>query len=331
MRKAVIVEPNLIEIAEAPIPKPSPTQVLIETRAVGLCTTDIYVITGKEPDAKYPNELIGHEPNGIVMEVGSEVTRFKPGDRVATVWAVGGFMGFGEYYLQEEPWVYKLPDEIPFAYGLAEPLMAISRAVFGADIQPADTVCVVGAGYFGQLIAQGVRYRGAYKVGIVDMVDERLAIARRRGADGAYNIAAGGVQQAVEELTDGQGFDVVIEAAGVQGAFDTATELVRHAGTIYIYGLHVKPETINVKAWHYKCPHIQNNLWTYPYPFPEERWRRLGQIGLDLLHRGVYCCDEIITGITALDKLGDAVDAMSHHQSEIVKAVIGPRTAGIEG
>lgn len=329
MRKAIAVEPNHIEIVEVPIPTPSPTQVLIETRAVGLCTTDIYVISGKDPDAQYPNELIGHEPNGVVVEVGSEVTRFKPGDRVATVWAVGGFMAFGDYYLQEEPWVYPLADETPFAYGLAEPLMAISRCVFGADIQPADTVCVVGAGYFGQLIAQGARFRGAYKVGIVDMVEERLAIARRRGVDGAYNLAEDGVARAVAELTGGEGFDVIIEAAGVQGALDTATELVRHAGTIYVYGLHVRPETINVKAWHYKSPRIQNNLWTYPISFPEERWRRLGQIGLDLQTRGVYNCDEIITGITALEDLPDAVDAMMHRQSDIVKAVIGPRASGI--
>lgn len=329
MRKAIAVEPNRIDIVEAPLPRPSPTQVLIETRAVGLCTTDIYVISGKDPDARYPNELIGHEPNGVIVEVGSEVTRFKPGDRVATVWAVGGFMAFADYYLQEEPWVYPLADDTPFAYGLAEPLMAISRCVFGADIQPADTVCVVGAGYFGQLIAQGVRYRGAYKVGIVDRVPERLAIARRRGADGAYCLAEDGVARAVAELTDGEGFDVVIEAAGVQGALDTATELVRPAGTIYVYGLHVRPETLNVKVWHTKCPRIQNNQWVYPIEFPQRRWCRLGQIGLDLQARGVYDCREIITGITALEDLPDAVDAMMHRPSEIVKAVIGPRAGGI--
>jgi L-iditol 2-dehydrogenase len=330
MRKVVVVEPNRLEIVETPIPKPSPTQVLIETRAVGLCTTDLYVIAGKDPDATYPSELIGHEPNGVVVEVGSEVTRFRPGDRVATLWALGGFMAYADYYLQEESHVFKLPENVPFAFGLAEPLAAISRAVFGADIQPGDTVCVVGAGYFGQLIAQGTRYRGAYRVGIVDLVPERLAIARRRGADGAYNLAEDGVSQAVGELTGGAGFDLVFEVAGVQGGLDTATELVRHAGTIYVYGLHVRQETLNIKAWHYKCPRIQNNLWMYPFEFGAERWRRLGEIGLAMLSRGMYCCEEIITGITALDDLPAAFDAMMHRPHEIVKAVIGPQTAGIE-
>jgi L-iditol 2-dehydrogenase len=329
MRKVICVEPNRLEIVEAPIPGPSPTQVLIETRAVGLCSTDLYVMSGKDPDATYPTDLIGHEPNGIVVEVGSEVTRVKPGDRVSTLWALGGFMAYAEYYLQEEPYVFKMPENVPFAFGLAEPLAAISRCVFGADIQPGDTVCVVGAGYFGQLIAQGARYRGAYRVGVVDMVPERLAIARRRGADGVYNIAEGGVEQAKAELTGGEGFDLVFEVAGVQGGLDTATDLVRHAGTIYVYGLHVRPETVQLKAWHYKCPRIQNNHWLYPFPYGAERWLRLGEIGLDMMARGVYRCDEIITGITGLEDLPAAMDAMLHRPSEIVKAVIGPRAAGV--
>ncbi len=329
MRQAVVVEPNRIEIVEAPIPEPAPTQVLIETRAVGLCTTDLYVISGRDPDATYPTDRIGHEPNGVVVEVGREVTRFKPGDRVATLWAVGGFMAFADYYLQEEPYVYALPGGVPFAFGLAEPLAAISRAVFGADIQPADTVCVVGAGYFGQLIAQAARYCGAYRIGIIDLIPERLAIAKRRGADGVYDVRAGGVARAVQELTGGAGFDFVFEAAGVQGALDTATELIRPFGTIYVYGLHVRPETINVKTWHHKCPRIQNNHWIYPFPFNEERWRRLGEIGLDMLARGIFCCDEVISGITALEDLPAAAEAVMHRPEAIVKAVIGPQTGGI--
>ena len=329
MRKAIVVEPNRIEIIEAPIPQPSPTQVLIETRAVGLCTTDVYAITGKDPDATFPTDRIGHEPNGVVVEVGREVTRLRPGDRVATLWCVGDFMGFGEYYLQEEPRVYHLPEGVPFAHGLAEPLAAISRAVFGADIQPGDAVCVVGAGYFGQLIAQGARYRGAYRVGVVDAVPERLTIALAHGADGAYDIREGGVRRAVEELTAGAGFDLVFEVAGVQGAIDTATELVRPFGTIYVYGLHVQRETIDVKAWHYKCPRLQNNHWPYPFPFDGERWTRLGGIGLDMLARGVYNCDRIIGGITALDDLPAAVEAVTHRPHEIVKAVIGPQAGPV--
>ena len=330
MRKAVVAEPNRIEIVEVPAPRPSPTQVLIETRAVGLCTTDLYVIGGKDPEVTYPTDRIGHEPNGVVAEVGSEVTRVRPGDRVATLWCVDGFMGFGDYYLQEEFRVYRLPEGVPFAYGLAEPLAAISRAVFGADIQPADTVCVVGAGYFGQLIAQGARYRGAYRVGIVDLLPERLAVARQHGADGAYDVREDGVARAVAELTGGTGFDVVFEAAGVQGALDTATELVRPYGTIYVYGLHVRPETLNVRLWHYKSPRIQNNHWVYPVPFADERWTRLGEIGLDMLARGVYQCEGIIQGITALEDLPEAVDVTTHRPREIVKAVIGPRASGVE-
>ena len=69
MKKAVCVGPMKIEIQDTPIPVPSPKQVLIETKACGLCTTDVYRISGKDPTASFPNEKIGHEPNGVVVEV----------------------------------------------------------------------------------------------------------------------------------------------------------------------------------------------------------------------------------------------------------------------
>jgi threonine dehydrogenase-like Zn-dependent dehydrogenase len=134
----------------------------------------------------------------------------------------------------------------------------------------------------------------------------------------------------VAELTGGAGFDLVFEVAGVQGALDTATELLRPFGTIYVYGLHEQPETLNLKPWHHKCPRLQNNHWEYPVPFEGERWRRLGEIGLDMLSRGVYCCDEIIAGITALEDLPQAVETAMHRPNEVVKAVIGPHAAPIE-
>jgi hypothetical protein len=92
----------------------------------------------------------------------------------------------------------------------------------------------------------------------------------------------------------------------------------------------VREETINVKAWHYKSPRIQNNHWMYPVPFTTERWLRLGAIGLDMMARGVYRCEEIITGITGVEEIARAVDTMLHHPDQIVKAVIGPKAGGVE-
>jgi len=85
--------------------------------------------------------------------------------------------------------------------------------------------------------------------------------------DAIYNVSGDGMQTALQELTKGNGFDTVIECAGVEGAFDTATELVRPGGTIYSYALHVQPEKINPQPWHWKGCRILNNNWMFPFIF----------------------------------------------------------------
>ncbi|MBI3921983.1 MAG: zinc-binding dehydrogenase, partial [Armatimonadetes bacterium] len=238
-----------VEIIDKPVPTPDPKEVLIETRAVGLCTSDIYVLLGQTPEGQFPTDRIGHEPAGVVVEVGKEVTRFKPGDRVTTLWCRGGFMQFADYYAQEESFVFPLPDEIPFAYGLCEPLGAAARGICGAGILPGDTVAVVGAGYFGQLIAQAARFLGAWRVVVLDKVPERLQIALDLGADASYNVAEDGVRRAVTDFTKGQGFDLVAECAGVLGALETCVVLVRVGGSVYAYGWHTQPETFHPYHW----------------------------------------------------------------------------------
>ena len=84
-RYAVCVAPNCIEFRERPLPLPGPREILIETRAVGLCASDVVVITGKHTAITPPTDYIGHEPGGVVVEVGREVTRFRPGDRVSSL------------------------------------------------------------------------------------------------------------------------------------------------------------------------------------------------------------------------------------------------------
>ena len=185
MRSILCTEPGRVEIVERPVPTPDPNEVLIETRAVGLCTSDIYVLLGQTPDAEFPTERFGHEPAGVVSEVGSAVTRFRPGDRVTSLWCRGGFMQFAEYYAQDESFVFPLPDDVPFSHGLCEPLAAAARGICGAGILPGDTVAVVGAGYFGQLIAQAARLLGSWRVVVLDRVPERLKVAVDLGGDGA--------------------------------------------------------------------------------------------------------------------------------------------------
>lgn len=329
MQSILCTAPGTIEIAEKPVPTPEPNEVLIETCAVGLCTSDIYVLLGQTPDAKFPTERLGHEPSGVVRAVGRDVTRFKPEDRVTTLWCRGGFMQYADYYVQEESFVFPLADDIPFAYGLCEPLAAAARGICGAGILPGDTVAVVGAGYFGQLIAQACRLLGSWRVTVLDKVQGRLQVALELGADAAYNVTEDGVARAVKEVTGGQGFDVVAECAGVQGAFDTCVDLVRAGGTVYSFGWHVAPETIRPYQWHAKHFRLLSNAWTAPFPFDVERFKRMCETSLRWLEQGLWRVDPLIKGITAREDLMAAIDRLHRRPDEVIKVIIGPKAGPV--
>ena len=329
MQSVLCTGPGQVEFREVPVPEPQPNEVLIETRAVGLCMSDVYVLTGKSP-GKFPTDRFGHEPSGIVRAVGKNVTHFKPDDRVTTLWARGGFMQFADYYAQEESCVFRLPDGIPFAHGLCEPLAAVARGICGAGILPGDTVAVVGAGYFGQLIAQAARNLGAWRVVMLDKVPYRLQVAKELGVDAVYNVAEDGVKRAVAETTGGKGFDLVAECAGVQGAFDTCVDLVRVGGTVYAYGWHVQPETIHPYNWHTKHFTLLSNAWVSPVPFDVERFKRMAEVALGWLKRGLWRVDPLIKGITARRDLLSAIEQVTKHPDQIIKAVIGPEAGPVE-
>jgi len=328
MKSVICLAPGQIEIREVPVPEPEADEVLIETQAVGLCMSDVYVLTGKSP-TEFPTEAIGHEPSGIVRAVGKDVSRFKPGDRVTTLHARGGFMQFADYYLQEELSVFHLPEKIPFAFGLCEPLGAAARGICGAGILPGDTVAVVGAGYFGQLIAQAAQFLGAWRVVVFDKVPSRLKVAQELGADAVYNVMENGVARAVAEATDGKGFDLVAECAGVEGAFDACVNLVRVGGTVYAYGWHVRTETIDPYNWHTKHFRLLSNAWVAAFPFDRERFKRMAETAIRWLDRGLWRVDPLIKGITARDDLMSAVDQVIHHPDQVIKQVIGPKPGDI--
>ncbi|MHB1295530.1 MAG: zinc-dependent alcohol dehydrogenase [Anaerolineae bacterium] len=323
------VAPGQVEYRQVPVPEPGPDEVLIETRAVGLCTSDIYILLGKSP-VSYPTDGIGHEPAGIVRAVGRDVKRFRPGDRVTSLHCKGGFMQFADYFLQEETSVFPLPDGIPFAYGLCEPLGAVARGICGAGILPGDTVAVVGAGYFGQLLAQAVQFLGAWRTVVLDRVPMRLQVAKELGAHAVYNVAEDGVRRAVAEITGGKGFDVVAECAGVQGAFDTCVDLVRVGGTVYSYGWHVQPETIQPYTWHTKHFTLLSNAWVASQPFDRERFKRMAETAIRWLERGFWRVDPLVREITASEDLMAAVERVTQHPDQHIKMVIGPKGGPVE-
>lgn len=254
MRAVRVVEANVIELAEVPEPA-DPALVTIEVRQVGICGTDTKIVEGKIP-VDYPR-IVGHEMVGEVVSA-PPGTPYRDGARVlvdpgvACGWCDlcvagrpnlcrnGGLMGrdvdgaFTEYVQAPVGRLVAVPETISDkAAGLLQVLGTCVHAVRRLNPFPGKVATVIGLGVAGQLISQLLTLRGMKVVGITRSEWKRK-LAAESGA-----VATASPAEAVsllEELTEGRGPDLVVEAAGTEATLSQAIELVTIGGEILAYG-----------------------------------------------------------------------------------------------
>lgn len=251
------------------VPKPSLRSggdVLVRVTLGAICGSDLHIYNGHTP--MNPGAVIGHEFVGVAEEVGPEVKRFQPGDRVVASFftscghcdfcrrgwfaqcLVKGTFGHGQYFGnlgggQAEYCVVPLADHTlePIPDGMSDEQAIfvgdiLSTAYFGAEraeIRPGDSVAVVGAGPVGLLAVMTAQLFGPARIFCVDMVPERLRLAAELGAvpvDGASDPVA-----AIKDQTGGHGVDSSIECVGLMASVETAIGCVRGGGTISMVGV----------------------------------------------------------------------------------------------
>ena len=265
------------------VPDPAidrPTDAIVRIDSSTICGTDLHILKGDVPEVR-PGTVLGHEAVGTVVEVGSGVGTVKPGDRVLVSCITscgrcrfckerryglcmgGGGWIFGHLIdgLQAEyarvPFadtsVYKVPEGLSDeqVLFLADILpTAYEVGVLNSRVEPGDTVAIVGAGPIGlAAILTAKLYTPAHIVAI-DLDDGRLERAREFGADVTINNGSEAAVTLVQQLTDGLGADVAIEAVGVAETFELCTELVQPGGRIANVGVHGHSATLHLeKLW----------------------------------------------------------------------------------
>jgi L-iditol 2-dehydrogenase len=243
--KALTVErPGSARVVEVEEPRIGPDEILIASKAVGVCHSDFELINGTYIiPVQYPT-VPGHEWSGEVAEVGSAVQGYAPGDRVVGECVIGSdHFGFSipgaaaDYFKVRPEWLHRLPDELSFTQGaLVEPFTVAYYATVAADgIDASDTVVVLGAGPIGLCCLAAVRGCGGRAL-VVDPVPERRSVAEAMGADATLD-PGDGIAEAVGELTDGRMAEVVIEASGATGAMAQALDLAGHEGRLVFVGI----------------------------------------------------------------------------------------------
>ena len=229
-----------IVMEQVPIPELGPHEALVRVHASlisrGSELWRRYVMPGPvDPGA------MGYSTAGVIEEIGSEVTRFKPGDRVSCT-APHAEYAIGDTRAAAKRRVVHLPDDVPFVDGTFQPLVTSSIGwTAAAGIQPQHTVVILGLGLVGNLVMQAAtRFMPALLCGI-DMLPIRRRLAEKRNMGTIIDGAARDPVESVLELTDGQGADIVIDCVGGRAgvkSFAQAQDMLVSGGLLQIIGLY---------------------------------------------------------------------------------------------
>ena len=214
--KAIIVreygEPEVMKVEEAETPQPTGTQVLVKIMAAGVNPVDTYLRTGIHAHAPKLPYTPGKDAAGVVEAVGSDASRFKPGNRVYTADSMTGT--YAEYSLCDEKQVGRLPENVSFAEGAGvwTPYATSYRALFlKAHVKRGETVLVHGAsGGVGTAAVQWAKQAGAAVVGTASS-DEGKQLVLESGADAVFDHTDEDHFGDIRELADERGVDVIIE------------------------------------------------------------------------------------------------------------------------
>ena len=271
MKAIVVQKPNELKLVEVDKPIPGPKDVLSRVCYSGICATDIAIyegtlFNGDENMLRYPVR-IGHEWSGIVEEVGSEVTAFKPGDIVVGDDSVpcgdcefclsgeyqlcpfGRSVGtvkdtwpgsFAEYMLMPSRMMFNIGQDIDLKEAaLIEPAGIAFTGLKKGEIKPGDTVVIVGTGTIGLAAVGLARTFGASKVILVGRRDSKLEIGRQMGADILINSRNQKLPDAILPHTRmGLGADVVVETSGNVDAFKSCLSFIRNGGKLSVLGFY---------------------------------------------------------------------------------------------
>ncbi len=314
MQAAILQAPGRFTIEERPIPAVGRDELLVKTRFCGICTSELEIWLGKLQGLEYPR-FIGHEPSGVVEEVGQDVEGFSAGDHVS-VWSEG--KSYAEYFSTKASYAAKLRPDTPLEHAIGEPIACSTNGVRRADPQLNDSVAIIGCGFMGLIMLQVFNARG---VGMSIAVDPRKSIrdlALRLGATHVLDPRGIDAAAAVKELTGGRGVDIAVEAAGTQQTLDLAANCARMEGKLEVFGFHVgEPRSVPWGFWNWMAFQIINGHVRSPRIYVEGM-----KIGLDLMESGKLSMAPLITHRFALKEINRAFETAAGKPEGFVKGVI---------
>lgn len=321
---------------DIPQPEPQAGEVLLQVRLVGYCGSDLNTYRGMNPMVTYPR-VPGHEIAATIVALGPDVpAEWKVGANVTlspytycgscTSCRAGRFnccrynqtLGVQRDGAATEflvvPWQKLFASESLSLRELAlvEPLTVGGHAADRAQVTERDTVVVLGCGTIGLGAVAGAAFRGA-RVVAVDIDAEKLALAQRAGAAHTINSADGKLHDTLQELTHGDGPEVVIEAIGLPATFRAAVDEVAFAGRIVYIGYAKQPVEYETKYFVQKELDIRGSRNATPDNF---------RTVIRLLEQGTFPVDEVITRVYPFAQAGQALADWAANPPAFTKIMI---------
>jgi 2-desacetyl-2-hydroxyethyl bacteriochlorophyllide A dehydrogenase len=347
MKALVFRGANQIGLEEVPIPKPGPGEAVIRVTLTTICGTDLHILKGEYPIK--PGLTIGHEPVGVIHELGVGVTGYKVGER-ALVGAItpcgqcndclrgnlsqcGGPIGgwrFGntmngaqaEYLLVPfaQANMAKIPSDLrdEQVVLLSDIASTGISAAESAHMQIGDTVAVFAQGPIGLCATAGAKLRGASLIIAVESDPVRAKTAKRMGADIVVNHLEQDAVAEIRRLTDGKGVDVAIEALGTQETFESALRVLRAGGTLSSLGVYSGKLSVPLEP--FAAGLGDHKIVTTLCPGGKERMRRL----LELVRHGKLDLEPLLTHTYSLDRITEAYRLFGERREGVIKVAIRP-------
>lgn len=326
MKSAVFYGKHDLRVENSPMPKVGPEDILIQVKACGICGTDVHIYEGDKGAAEVtPPTILGHEFSGVIAEVGSNVTKYKVGDRVCIDpncycgkcdfcrngiahyctdmigygTTVNG--GFAEYCSVNQRQVYKLGDNTTFEQGaMTEPVACCLHGMDMCNIHPGSNVVVIGGGMIGLLMLQLSKLAGAARVALLEPVESKRVVAKKLGAD----VLIDPINENVEEELKKAGMtwvNTVIECVGKTATIQQAIDIVGNKGTVMMFGLTKPDDTIAVKPFQIFQKEIELKS-SFINPYTQKR-------ALDLIDSGRLDVSSMVYAVESLENLADILSS----------------------
>jgi 6-hydroxycyclohex-1-ene-1-carbonyl-CoA dehydrogenase len=339
MKAAIFYGPGQpFKIEDVPTPEPKAGEVLVKIAACGVCHTDLHYTDHNVPTFKKPPLILGHEASGIVTALGEGVSDWVAGDRVLLPAVYGCGVcdacrrgrenicdrmimfgnnidgAFAEYIAVGQDKLFALPEELPLIESciIADAITTPYQAVVNRGrVKPGDSVAVFGCGGIGLNIVQLASAAGG-RVVAVDVLDEKLAWAKKMGAVATVNAAqVERVDKEIRRLSGGGGADVSFEAIGLPATQETAFASTRNGGRLVLVGYSAKPMTLNSGRTMYREMEIVGSLGCPAAEYPKV---------IELARTGKIEVKALVTARFPLDDINAAFDTL--RQGQGIRSVV---------